>query len=327
MSRGDYSVEITKTSAVKSSSEGPVAELGSALSRLGHSVEQKSKSVSHDVADGVQQGLDAGREAVSTVKHLVGALGDGKGKMPGPKVRQHPTLHSHNDEMRSHPLSDALRAGSSSVEVDTHLVDGKLLIGHDAKLAKLVGRDLEEYYLKPLADRVKKHGKVYSNGEKPFTLEIEFKDQAEESYAALKPLLKKYEKMLTRYEDGRRVEGPVSVVMTGQTPMQARDENPRLVSFDGTASKLLSHPELVDKNLTPRVNGRWSDYFGWTGEGKMSAKDEATLKTMVERSKARGVELRFWEAPDNPRVWKILRDAGVTLISTDHPGDFAAWDR
>ncbi len=321
-------MEISNTPAATKQSEHkePLAKLASALSRLGHSVEQKSKDVGQDAVDGIHEGLDAGGKVVSTVKHLVGALVNGKGKMPGGKVRQHTTLHSHNDEMQPHPLSDALRAGSSSVEVDTHLVDGKLLIGHDASLAKLVGRELEEYYLKPLAERVKKHGKVYSNGEKPFTLEIEFKEQAEESYAALKPMLKKYEKILTRYQDGKLVEGPISVVMTGRTPKQARKENPRLVAFDGAAGKLLSHPELVDKNMTPRLNGRWSDFFDWTGEGSISAKDRETLHTMVERSQARGVDLRFWEAPDNPRVWKILKDAGVQLINTDHPKEFANWD-
>ena len=282
----------------------------------------------HDVSDLVAPLPALGGALERLGGSLLGIDREPEVEMPGDSVRQHPRLHAHNDELHKYPLISALRAGSSSVEVDTHLVDGQLLIGHDALSARLEARTLEDTYLKPLKKRVDKYGEVYKNHDAPpFTLEIEFKDSPEESYRSLESLLKKYPKMFTRYEDGKVIEGPVNLVLTGKIPAQARRQNPRLVAFDGSAQKLLDHPEEIDRYFTPRVNGRWSQFFAWDGQGEMSPQDMARLRKIVKNSDDRDVQLRFWDAPDTPEVWQLLSDAGVQLISTDYPGDFARWDR
>jgi hypothetical protein len=300
--------KIAAAAAHEVSEHTPVASLGKALERLGESARHK---------------LDDGADIVTSL------FGHGDpADLPGGRVRQHPELHAHNDEQHEHPLVGALRAGSSSVEVDTHLVDGKLLVGHDFWQAQADQRSLEATYLKPLQERIKKYGKVYTNSDAPpFTLEVEFKDEPKASYKALQPLLKKYENLFTRYQDGQVIPGPINLVLTGKIPPEALTQNPRLLAIDGSAWQLLNHPEQVDRYQTPRVNGKWSDFFGWDGHGQMSAKDMATLRKIVKHSDDRDVQLRFWDAPDTPEAWKLLSDAGVQLISSDHLDEFAKWDR
>ena len=58
----------------------------------------------------------------------------------------------------------------------------------------------------------------------------------------------------------------------------------------------------------------------------MSARDMATLRKIVKHSDDRDVLLRFWDAPDTPEAWKLLSQAGVQLINSDHLREFADWD-
>ncbi|MFN8608482.1 MAG: hypothetical protein U0931_13175 [Vulcanimicrobiota bacterium] len=299
--------KIAESAAHEVSEHIPLAAVGKAVERLGQSAEHKA----HEAVDFVTSLFDSPRP----------------GHMPPGRVTQHPQLHAHNDELHDHPLVDALRAGSSSLEVDTQLVDGKLLIGHDLEQAKWWNRSLEDTYFKPLKQRIDRYGAVYTNSDAPpFTLEIEFKGDSTDSYRALKPLLHKYQNLLTRYQDGQIIEGPIHVVLTGHIPRQARRDNPRLLAFDGSARTLLDHPERIDRYQTPRVNGAWSDFFQWDGQGEMSARDMATLRKIVKHSDDRDVLLRFWDAPDTPEAWKLLSQAGVQLINSDHLREFADWD-
>src|SRR5215212_7420284 len=79
--------------------------------------------------------------------------------------------HAHNDYEHARPLFDALDHGFCSVEADIHLVDGALLVAHDADKVD-PKRTLESLYLEPLRARVQKNaGRVHSNGP-PFLLMI-----------------------------------------------------------------------------------------------------------------------------------------------------------
>ena len=54
--------------------------------------------------------------------------------------------HAHNDYEHPKPLINALGHGFGSVEADVHLVEGKLLVGHDPE-DLLPERTLERLYL------------------------------------------------------------------------------------------------------------------------------------------------------------------------------------
>src|SRR5438128_5434685 len=72
--------------------------------------------------------------------------------------------HAHNDYEHPRPLLDALDCGFCSIEADVHLIDGQLVVAHDADKA-VPSRTLERLYLKPLRDRLCHHGgRVYPGG-------------------------------------------------------------------------------------------------------------------------------------------------------------------
>ncbi|MGO4759075.1 hypothetical protein AB4212_62455, partial [Streptomyces sp. 2MCAF27] len=105
--------------------------------------------------------------------------GSGRGKPPLARA------HAHNDYEHPHPLTDALSHGFGSVEADIWLVDGQLLVAHDAEDLDPT-RTLESLYLDPLARRVKQHGgRVYRGHDLTLQLLIDIKTAGEPTYLEL----------------------------------------------------------------------------------------------------------------------------------------------
>ena len=256
--------------------------------------------------------------------------GENEGKMPGGVVALHERGHAHNDELHGNPLSGALDAGFTSIEADTHLINGQLLVGHNAGPTALQGRTLDKYYLQPLMDRVKKYGGVYKDGP-PVTLLLDCKGSKDgngnEIYQALQPYLNKYKDMLTHYDaDGKKVQGPINIIISGAEPHGVLDKpGTRYVAFDGHVPDLLAHPDSISASDTPLVSGDFKQLFKWDGTGPISDQDKAKMKQIVDLAQQRGVRLRFWDAPDNPQAWSFLENAGVDYINTDKIQQFAKW--
>jgi len=96
-------------------------------------------------------------------------------------ARPLPQAHAHNDYEHPNPLLDALEQGFTSVEADVHLVDGELLVAHDADETNL-DRTLRKLYLQPLLERVRAHeGRVYPQGP-TITLLVDFRSAGAETY-------------------------------------------------------------------------------------------------------------------------------------------------
>src|SRR6476661_755217 len=83
--------------------------------------------------------------------------------------------HAHNDYLHNRPLEDALDAGFCSVEADVHLVEGKLLVGHNRQECRQ-DRTLKALYLDRLEKRVRAAGGVYE-GVADFSLWIDIKSE------------------------------------------------------------------------------------------------------------------------------------------------------
>jgi hypothetical protein len=73
----------------------------------------------------------------------------------------------------------------------------------------------------------------------------------------------------------------------------------------------------LSPHFAPWVSDNWTTYFHWTGLDVMPEGERVHLQSIAKKAADRGVKLRFWGTPDTPAVWKELREAGVTLISTD----------
>jgi hypothetical protein len=242
-----------------------------------------------------------------------------------PSTRPLIHAHAHNDYAHARPLLDALDCGFCSVEADVHLIDGRLLVAHDAKDA-VPERTLAALYLDPLKARIAANGgRVYRGSTAPFTLLVDLKSPPQAAYRALRDVLENYAGMLTRWRGDVRTDGAVTVVLTGRSARGAvAAEAERWVACDGVLADVQRNPS---PDLIPQISGKWSDRFTWTGEGPFSASEQQALRGIVETAHRQQRRLRFWGAPDNPIAWHVLLDAGVDLINTDNlPGlrDFLA---
>jgi hypothetical protein len=233
----------------------------------------------------------------------------------GPRAAEPlPRAHAHNDYEHSRPLLDALDHGFCNVEADIHLVNGALLVAHDADKVD-PKRTLESLYLEPLRERVKKNrGGVYSN-ELPFLLLIDIKTEAESTYTALRPVLDRYREILTEFTTNETRQRAITVVLSGNRPIEGVATEPvRYAGIDGRLPDLEANPS---RHLIPLVSDNWMKHFQWRGNGGIADEERTKLRSLVEKAHAQGRKIRFWGLPDASDAWKLMRDSGVDLINTD----------
>lgn len=235
-----------------------------------------------------------------------------------------PNAHSHNDYEHARPLLDALDQGFCSIEADVYLVDGQLLVAHDLPKVR-PERTLQALYLDPLLARVKTHGGRVHPGGPPITLLIDFKSEADATYARLKDILAPYRSMLTTFRDDQTQTRAVTVIISGNRPGKTLAADPeRLAALDGRLPDLGSNPS---PHLVPLISDNWRSHFAWNGEGPFPADEKSKLHALVQKAHQQGRKVRFWSAADRPELWKAHADAGVDLINTDHLAELAAYLR
>ncbi len=176
--------------------------------------------------------------------------------------------HAHNDYEHVRPLFDALSHGFCSVEADIHLVDGKLLVAHDRAQVK-PEKTLEALYLEPLRKRIETNGgTVYPHGP-PFTLLIDIKSDAAQTYAALRPILEKYRTILTEFGTNKTTVKGVTIVLSGNRPVQLVAAEPsRLAGIDGRLNDL---ERAVSPHLMPVDQRQLAESFSLARAGRISS--------------------------------------------------------
>ena len=215
-----------------------------------------------------------------------------------------PLAHSHNDYEQPRPLRDALALGFDSIEADIWLVDGRLLVAHEAEQVR-PGRTLESLYLDPLRQWVKQPGRA-------LILLIDVKTEAAATYAALDAVLAEYPELTAR----------VRCIVSGNRAREVMAAQPhRRAALDGRLDDLATD---APADLIPLVSDNWAKFFAWRGEGDFPAAARMQLEQFVAQAHAQHRHLRFWNTPNRPGVWRELRAAGVDVIGTD---DLAALRR
>lgn len=215
-----------------------------------------------------------------------------------------PLAHSHNDYEQPRPLLDALALGFDSIEADIWLVDGRLLVAHEAEQVR-PERTLESLYLDPLREWVKQPGR-------PLILLIDVKTEAAATYAALDAVLAEYPELTAR----------VRCIVSGNRAREVMAAQPhRRAALDGRLDDLATD---APADLIPLVSDNWAKFFTWCGDGDFPAADRERLRQFVAQAHAQHRLLRFWNTPNRPGVWRELRAAGVDVIGTD---DLAALRR
>ena len=233
--------------------------------------------------------------------------------------------HAHNDYEHTRPLLDALSHGFTSVEADVWLVDGELLIGHDAPDP---ARSLQNTYLDPLREIVRENdGKVYRGSKERFRLYIDVKSE-KEAWPAIEAALADYPDVVTSWTNGKRLDRAVEVVISGNRDLAAMEAAvTRWSAYDGRLADL---PSGIDPELMTVVSDNWTNHFTWMGEGSMPAVERRRLHRIVLLAHLQGYEVRFWSTPDAPgaartAVWRELLAANVDQVNTDHLGDLAQY--
>jgi glycerophosphoryl diester phosphodiesterase len=236
-----------------------------------------------------------------------------------PAVKPLLTAHAHNDYDHLRPLYDALDRGFNSVEADVWLVDGELRVAHDLADAR-PGRNLENLYLEPLAQRVKANGgEVYRHG-RDFQLLIDIKSDGPTTYAAVDKALAKYSNISTVFKNGRVRRGAVTSVISGNRPLDIlQAQKIRYAGYDGRLTDLNSG---LPASVMPLVSDNWSNNFTWRGIGEFPAAERTKLRDIVTTAHQAGHKVRFWETPDvrgaaRDAVWSELTAAGVDNLNTD----------
>lgn len=183
---------------------------------------------------------------------------------PGEGLKHYPTgftrditpipAHSHNDYWRRIPFYEAIHYGLTSVEADVWLQeDGELLVGHD-KASLTRNRTLRSLYVNPIRDLLDRQNpdNEFSNGtrngvfdtvrEQPLVLLIDLKTDGYHTLPVVQQQLEALrEKNYLTYFNGKEVvQGPVQVVMTGDTPFDLLIANTtyRDTFFDAPLDKI-----------------------------------------------------------------------------------------
>jgi hypothetical protein len=224
--------------------------------------------------------------------------------------------HAHNDYEHARPLFDALDRGFGSVEADIYLVDGALLVAHERDSVR-ADRTLEGLYLAPLRALVAgRGGRVYA-WRPPLTLLIDVKSDADSTWRALEPLLRKYDDVFTSWHGDSTTTRPVIAVISGERPLVALPaERDRWAALDGRLADL-SAAHGTPAAAMPLVSDDWKNITKWRGRGAPPGSARHRVAQAVARAHAQGRRLRFWNTPDLPVVWQLLRDSGVDLIGAD----------
>lgn len=242
-----------------------------------------------------------------------------------------PRAHAHNDYHHKRPLFDALSHGFTSVEADIWLVDGELLVAHDA--AELdPDRTLRSLYLDPLRELARANGgRIHPGYDAPFQLLVDIKNTGVETYLALSRQLRRYGDLLSSAtREGHVHERAVTVVVSGERdarePMAA--EPLRHAFYDGRLADLAA-AEPAPASFMPLVSDNWTTTFSWLGEGEFPEEERALLHEIVATAHERGQRVRFWATPDAPgperrAVWRELLAADVDHLNTD---DLAALEQ
>ncbi len=217
---------------------------------------------------------------------------------------QSPKIHSHNDYEQSVPFWKAYAAGVQSIEVDVHLENDELLVGHDRKDLS-PDRTLGRLYLKPISEILSSQADSLK-----LQLLIDIKSGAYPTMEALVRVLKQYPNIIQNKD--------VHIVISGNRPELSRYvDYPNYIHFDHQSLQTPEDRAVLDKIAMVSLN--FGLYTTWNGKGRLVASDKEKISTIIAEAHKMGKPFRFWAVPDSKTAWKAMHDLGVDFINTDMP--------
>ncbi|CAG8388631.1 unnamed protein product [Penicillium salamii] len=251
------------------------------------------------------------------------------------------SISSRLDYWRDEPFYTGLSHGCTSTEADVWLYNGTLYVGHDQS-ALTASRTLESLYINPILDVLERQNpespflsKPTKNGvwdtdtEQTLYFFIDVKTSGAETFkaviAALQPLREKG--YLTTVKDGTITNGPITIIGTGETPLElVAPVQDRDYFFDAPLSELT---DARYANITGLVSPVASTDFQ-KAVGKITRDTDPilgddqlkALREQIATANERGIGARYWNTPYFPirvrnLVWRTLLREGVILLNAD----------
>jgi len=264
--------------------------------------------------------------------------------------------HSHNDYWRPQPLFSAINAGCTGVEADVWLLDEELFVGHSTS-SLTSDRTLRNLYINPLLDTLDKQNPTTDLDPTPDTprngvfdtdaaqsavLLIDFKTKGEALWpyvhSQLEPLRAK--RYLTYWNGEVLVEGPITVVVTGNAPFdrvianttyrdmffdapldllaEGADSNPPESLVDHAISEILPRDKPdqgqgrsgsvpTDPSVFSPANSYYASVsfkksigFLWYSP-HLTDEQITKIRRQIAGAHAHGLKVRYWGTPSWPR--------------------------
>jgi hypothetical protein len=252
------------------------------------------------------------------------------------------SFHSHNDYWRPIPFYSALSHGAISIEADVWLYNGTLHIGHEES-ALTNERTFDSLYIQPILSVLRaqnpnstfltaptNNGVYDTSSGQTLYLFVDVKTDGETTFPyvvkALEPL--RQAGYLTYYNGTAVTSGPVTVIGTGNTPLNqvqgvnATPENPRDYFYDAPIPTLGTTFSNITADVSPIASTDFAVQFGTVTNQTFNASQLSLLESQVATAHSKGIKLRYWDQPGWPigtrnAIWRILWDAGVDILNVD----------
>ncbi|KGO58033.1 Nucleic acid-binding, OB-fold [Penicillium expansum] len=281
------------------------------------------------------------------------------------------SCHSHNDYWHRVPLYSALQAGCIGVEADVWLFDDELYVGHSTS-SLTERRTLQSMYIDPLVTILERqnpttkftqggdspaHGVFDTDPAQSLILLIDFKTAGPATWhAVMKQLAPLRDRgYLTHFNGVDLIQGPVTVVGTGNTPFNVVTANTtyRDIFFDAPLDKLVDadqpdnnpHPDAALIPGTDLGQGQsgmpaiiTASTFNTSNSFYASVSFKKTIgrpwpfhftqrqmdriRSQVRVAHQHGLKVRYWALPSWPHslrnhVWRVLAQEGVDVLNVD----------
>lgn len=232
-----------------------------------------------------------------------------------------PVAHAHNDYNKRNPLWGALKNGFTSIEIDVFAHKNELKVAH-VGLFLNARKNLDEMYLKPLADLLQTKDWVYNNYNEPLILMIDFKTDSESTLPLLLNYLAPYENLLTFYSENEVHKKPLQIVISGSRFTQQQIENMDTVYIfrDGSIQNCTSD---FASELEPRGSTRYGSKFSWNGKGKMPDNERLLFREYFAKAENCDKKLRLYGMKNRKNLWKNFLDEGMGWVNVDKKKKFA----
>ncbi|KAI9930076.1 hypothetical protein ASPWEDRAFT_48247 [Aspergillus wentii DTO 134E9] len=249
-------------------------------------------------------------------------------------------VHSHNDYWRDIPFYTGLSKGCMSTEADVWLYNGTLYVGHDES-SLTEERTLESLYIDPMLDVLKrqnpksvfatsptKNGVFDTDRSQTLYFFIDTKTSGHETFKAVISALQPLRDLdyLTTLKDNKTItDGPITVIGTGETPLDMVGPVANRDYFFDSDLKSLEENEDITSLISPIASTSFKATVGTVSadtEPALSNDQLTTLRSQIATAKERGIGARYWDTPSYPirtrnLLWRTLLREGVALLNAD----------